>query len=145
MLLNTDEDALTTVGVDYGYFPPEGMVDDDPEAERKSTPILCGKDRKHRWYYALAVPCKGTGHPWPEKALAKEMILAGHRRYIFMSDGEPAILDYKRAVARHVAEQSGVEAVMENTSKGDSSGNGLAELAVKEVKAKTRTMAHAVQ
>ncbi len=94
---DTSEDALTVIGIDYGYMAPEGVDENDADAERRVTPILCGRDRKHRWTFAMAVPCKGTGHPWPTKALARELGLAGHRRYAFMSEGEPSIVDFKRA------------------------------------------------
>ena len=93
----------------------------------------------------MAVPCKGTGHAWPAKQLAREIGMAGHRRYVYMSEGEPAILDLKRAVAKQLLEWTGSECVPEMASKGDSAGNGLAELAVKEIKAKVRTLAHAVR
>jgi hypothetical protein len=73
------------------------------------------------------------------------MALAGHRRYVFQSDGESSIVDLKRAVARQLAEQTGAECIPETSSKGDSSGNGLAEAAVKEIKAKVRTLVHAVR
>ena len=142
---DASEDALTVAAIDDGYVGPAGEDADDPEAVSRSTPILCGRDRKQRWTYAMAVPCKGAGHPWAVLELARQMSLAGHRRYVFLSDGEPAILDYSRTVAKQLAKLTDAECAPETSSKGDSACNGLAELAVKEVKAKVRTLAYAVQ
>jgi hypothetical protein len=47
--------------------------------------------------------------------------------------------------ARILGEQAEGECIAQTSSKGDSSGNGLAESAVKEIKAKARTMVYAVQ
>ena len=58
---DTSDDALTVIGIDYGFMPPKGVADDDPDLEKKASPILVGRDRKHRWTFAMAVPCKGTG------------------------------------------------------------------------------------
>ena len=50
--------------------------------------------------------------------------------------GEPAILAHKQAAVAKVTVETGQECLLEQVSKGQSSGNGLAEGAVKEVKAK---------
>ena len=136
------EDALARIGVDYGFFSGKDGQDTD---EEEGTPIICGKDSKHRWFIAHVVPCKGCVHPWPAKVLGRELQLAGHRRYVFASDGEPAIVELKRQAALIALTRAGMECVPEVSSKGDSAGNGLAEGAVKEIKAKVRTLVHALQ
>ncbi len=60
------------------------------------------------------------------------MAQCGHRRIIFRSDNEAPILALKRAVGATSKSEHGVDVVMEKSAVGDSSGNGAAELAVRE-------------
>jgi len=50
----------------------------------------------------------------------------------------------RRAIALQLTQKYGIAIVPEDASVGDSSGNGLAEHAVREIKAKTRSLAHAL-
>ena len=129
------EDALPTIGLDYGYL---GERED-------ASPILCGKDSKHRWFFGEVMPFKGTQHPWCAKHVAHLIGLAGHKRLIMRTDGEPAIASLRQAVAAILASQHGVEVVPERPVVGDSKSNGLSEHAVREVKAKVRTLRHALE
>ncbi len=61
-------------------------------------------------------------------------------KVIFPSDSEPAVLDLKRAGGAALKSEHGVDVVMEEIVVGDSSGNGAAELAAREVKAKVRAV-----
>eukprot|EP00971_Amphidinium_carterae_P349424 6491013-Amphidinium_carterae.2 len=74
-----------------------------------SMPLWCAKDTR-RWFYGAIVPTKGAEHPYNvlEARVGEEL------------------------------RKEGVEVIMSEASKGDSSGNGLAEHAVREVKSKTR-------
>ena len=54
------------------------------------------------------------------------------------SDGEPALLAHVKACVP-------LESVHEQVSKEQSPGNGLAEGAVKELKAKIRTLRHSTE
>ena len=67
------EDAFAVVGIDYGYL---GDRED-------ASPIIFGKDRKHRWVFAFLVPSKGVGHPYSAKALVDVLLQAGHKRFTF--------------------------------------------------------------
>ena len=49
MSIDSSEEALARVGRDSGF----------PGSEVGATPIMCGKDSKHRWCYAIPVPRKG--------------------------------------------------------------------------------------
>ena len=60
---DTDESALAKVGFDYGYL----AVKED------GTPIVCGKDSKHRWFFAIPVPCKGVEDKWSERTVAQQI------------------------------------------------------------------------
>ena len=79
------------------------------------------------------------------KVLSDELRRAAHLRSILRSDGEPAIVDLKRMAAAKVTVQNSLEFDFEESLKGDSKANGLAELAVKEAKAKIRTLWKSVE
>ena len=125
-----EESAIAVAGFDYGFFS-EG-----------SSPLLCGKDSKHRWFYAAVVPSKGVIHPWPVKSFVHRLSLAGHRRMILRSDGEPSVVAWKTQVAAKLRLVHGIEILPQESGVDDSQGNGLAEHAVREIKAKTRTLRH---
>ena len=118
------------VGLDYTYL---GEAED-------ASPVLVGKDSKHRWFYAMVMPTKGVGHPWCVKALVQQLSLAGHRRLVLRSDGEHSIMALKTQVVAELSRDHGVEVVPEESAVGDSQGNGLAEQAAREVKAKVRSL-----
>ena len=78
--------------------------------------------------------------------LAKELQAGSYPQVVVRSDGEPALLAHVRA-ARAVTMVANVplESVHEQVSKEQSPGNGLAEGAVKEPKAKIRTSRHSTE
>ena len=133
------EGALAIVGLDYGYLAPRG------EPEERCTPILFGKDSRHKWFYAIPMPSKGITEPWCAQAVASSVSRAGFGRLSFRSDTEPAIVALKRAAGHILTTKFGTEIVPEEASMGDSSSNGLAEHAVREVKAKARSLAHGLK
>ena len=63
---DTSEEALARVGLDYGYLG----------SEEDATPLLCGRDSKHRRYYAIAVSRKGEAG-YAVKRTTDELHLAG--------------------------------------------------------------------
>ena len=77
---------------------------------------------------------------------AKELQAGGCPREVVRSGGEPALLTHVRA-ARSMTMVSDVplESVHEQVSTEQSPGNGLAEGAVKELKAKIRTLMHSTE
>ncbi|CAK0865359.1 unnamed protein product, partial [Prorocentrum cordatum] len=125
-----EESALAVVGIDYGYL---GERED-------ATPLLIGKDSKQRWFHASVVPSKGTQNPWPTKSWSRRLASAGHKRFVFRSDGEAPLVALKTRIGAKLKEEYGIETVPEESAVGDSQGNGLAEHAVREVKAKVRTV-----
>ena len=72
--------------------------------------------------------------------LAKELQAGG-----VLNDGEPALLAHVRARAMTTVSDVPLESVHEQVSKEQSPGNGLAEGAVKELKAKIRTLRHSTE
>ena len=112
--------------MDYGYLGQE----------LEATPLLCAKGQKHRWFYALALPSKGVGN-WSCASFCEMLRLAGHARMILRSDSEAALLAFKTELGRLLTSKHGQEVVPENALTGSttSASNGLAEHAVREIKA----------
>ena len=79
------EGALAIVGLDYGYLAPRG------EPEERCTPILFGKDSRHKWFYAIPMPNKGITEPWlrvfPELDLDDSAFGATQSRQLWLSSG----------------------------------------------------------
>ena len=75
-----------------------------------------------------------------------ELQAGGYPRVVVRSDGEPALLAHvKAAHAMTMVSDVPLESVHEQVSKEQSPGNGLAEGAVKELKAKIRTLRHSTE
>ena len=150
------EKGLPVIGVDYGYLWSRSAENTDeaqdeiagadpPDGVRASSPVLCGRCSTDRWLFGHLCQSKGDNDR-NRSVLAKELTAGGYPRVIVRSDGEPAMLAHVRA-ARVVATLDGVplEVVQEQVSKSQSPGNGLAEGAVKELKAKIRTLRHCAE
>ena len=91
------------------------------------------------------MPSQGITEPWCAQAVASSVSRAGFGRLCFRSDTEPAIVALKRVVGHILTTKFGTEIVPEEASMGDSSSNGLVEHAVREVKAKARSLAHGLE
>ena len=130
------EDAV--VGLDCGYLAPSG------EADQACTPILCGEDSFHKCVFALTVPKQGVENRWCGRACAFMLSRAGFARVELRSDTEPALIAPRTAIGCHLPGQFGTDVLPQGISVVDSAGNGLAEQSVREVKAKARSLAHAV-
>ena len=113
--------------MDYGYLG----------RELEATPLFYANDQKHRWFYGLALPSKGVGE-WPCAAVCEMLRLAGHARMVLRSDSEPAMKNFKLELLMRLTKEHGQEIVPEDALIGSTSsaGNGLAEHAVRELKAK---------
>ena len=80
-------------------------------------------------------------HPWSVKTFVHRLSVAGHKRTVMSSDGEPSILAWKTRVAAGLTRLHGIEVVREERAAGDSQGNGSAEHNSKcDVKARIRTL-----
>ena len=77
--------------------------------------------------------------------LAQELQAGGYPRVVVRSDGEALLADVRAARAMTVESDVPLETVQEQVSKEQSPGNGLAEGAVKELKAKIRTLRHSTE
>ena len=73
------------------------------------------------------------------------MLQLGVTRFALRSDNEPAILELKTQAARLARDRHGFEIMPEETPEGDSASNGLAEGAVRYIKAQCRVLRFAVE
>ena len=147
-----DEKSLPVVGVDYGYLWSKPNADGDEaegdeaalEGATPSNPLLCGRNSRDGYIFGYLLPAKGDTEIG-RRVLAQELVAGGYPRMIVRSDGEAAMVAHVAAAMKAASSSSGVELVREQTSLGDSRGNGLAEGAVKEVKGKIRTVRYAAE
>ena len=72
-------------------------------------------------------------------SLFAELQRSGYPRVVVRSDGEPALKTHIDGARNLLALNCETQMLREVVSKGQSPGNGLAEGAVKEIKAKVRT------
>ena len=98
--------------------------------------ILCGYDGLTKAFFADAVPCKGTGHGYAERALAHNMLSTGHQKVILQSDQEPSIIDVKHKAGTHIP----TEIVYEESPFGDSNVNGSIERANQTIQGQIRAI-----
>ena len=113
--------------------------EDAPQEESASNPIVCGRNSKDHYIFGHLLPVKGDSED-SASILAFELTAGGYPRQVVRSDGEPALVALAVAAMKIAKIRDGVELVREQTLKADSKGNGLAEGAVKEIKAKVRTL-----
>ena len=137
----TSHSAVTTIGIDYGYLEDRRTVG---EQEAGPSPILVTRSSSTQVTTADVLPCKGTGHPWCVQALVRAIVAAGSPKVIIRSDNEPAIADLKRQAAAECRVRHGMTVILEDTTEYDSQSNGLAEVAVREVKGVARSMKFAL-
>ena len=136
----SDENALPTVAIDYAYLgdPAQG-------GEDKASPIRVLRSGRDRWTYSEVFPSKGVQNSWCAKRLAVELAALPWPRFILKSDQEPAILALKAEALKVLMVLAEKEVVLEESPVGDSQSNGLAEMAVREVKGVVRSLRWALE
>ena len=80
--------SVPHVSMDYGFL---GQNDEE------SIPVIVIRDHQSKTTFTHAVPCKGIEQSkYPARQVAYSIAQLGHARFIFKSDGEPAIIALKR-------------------------------------------------
>ena len=93
-----------------------------------STPLLVAKDRRTGVMFAEAVSFKGGGDPHAARLLPKWIDGLACQEVTVRTDGEPSICEIIRRVRELRAEAT--TTVDEISLPGDSTGNGVAEMAI---------------
>ena len=76
-----------------------------------------------------------VSNEYVQKAIVRFVEETGHKRVVFMSDNEPALVKLKEDAA---ARLRNVEVVQRTAPVGDHRANGNAEVAVREIKRQVR-------
>ena len=113
------EHLVDTVSMDYFF---QGQEDDQTLSQ------LVIRDHSSKWTRCVVVPRKGS-HPWVIDETVRTLKQIGHRKFIFKSDNEPAILDLKEEVTKQLR-LDGFEIIPEHPPVGESQANGVVERAV---------------
>jgi len=120
--------------MDYAY-----MGQDD----EKTMPILVAKDGKSKTTWATSLDKKGE-NTFAEENICTWIRDTGYARIEFKSDEEAALLKVKKAVMERL-KQEGVEVTPKESPVGDHQANGLAEVAVRELKICVRAVKFALE
>ena len=140
----TTEDGVITMGIDYGYLTTGAKLGEDDEGEEgtdgaKASPLLCGRDHLG-WIFCHCLRSKGTEDEHSEKMLTTEIVRSGEAKVLVKSDGELAIRKLGQMSAAAARISDGVTVLIEQTPKGESKANGIVGGAVRDCKAKVRTL-----
>ena len=112
------EHLVDTVSMDYFF---QGQEDDNTLSQ------LVVRDHNSKWTRCFVVPRKGA-HPWVIDEVVRVLKQVGHRKFVFKSDNEPAILDLKDEVTKRLRIE-GFEIIPEHPPVGESQANGVVERA----------------
>eukprot|EP00971_Amphidinium_carterae_P335086 6470753-Amphidinium_carterae.1 len=128
-------EKAAVLALDYGYMEPKEEAD---EMESTAAPILIGRCARTKMTFAEVLPSKGLVHPYNLVATLRMVKTLGYHKLILKTDGEEAILALVRATAAEARVRHQMDVTLEMAP--DKESNGLAEGAVKDVKAEVRTL-----
>ena len=120
------EERGPTIHADFFYM----------STEEDSAPFLALKSGMSGRLQAIALESK-TSNEYVQKAIARFVEETGHKRVVFMSDTEPALVKLKQDAA---VKLRNVEVVHRTAPVGDHRANGNAEVAVREIKRQMRSI-----
>ncbi|CAK0865658.1 unnamed protein product, partial [Prorocentrum cordatum] len=127
--------AIPTFAVDYGYLVKREEV----ESGQSVLPILVGIDSATSRVSADVLPSKGIQHEYNVVRAFCQVEVTGHPKIIHKSDGEGALVALKREATIRFRNLK-FEVVPEEAPAYDSASDGLAEVAVREVKGASRSL-----
>ena len=118
--------------MDYGFLGDEGQP---------SAVLLVMRELKTGMMHGMIVDKKGVGAPWVEQRVANFMNSFGHKKMLLRSVNENSILAPRKKIIELVDGQ----VLPEDSIKGESQTNGLAEVGVKILEGMIRTLKIAVE
>ena len=125
------EERGPTIHADFFYM----------STDEGSAPFLALKSEVSGRLHAVALETKSPIE-YTQKAFARFVEETGHKRVVFMSDSEPALVKLKEETA---ARLKNVEVIQRTSPVGDHRSNGNAEVAVREIKKQMRTIRIALE
>ena len=94
-------------------------------------PLLWPKIGGQKLLMSHVVPCKGADQEWVVAQTLRDLERLGHHGDIVLrSDGEPALVDLMKEIAK---DRGNRRTVIEHSAPGDSQGNGFIERGVRSV------------
>ena len=133
LVADRSERGVPEVHFDYGFL---GNRD-----EEETQAIQVARDVRSQMLFAHHVPRKGMASEHGAEELIKDLSRLGHAKVILKSDQEPALV----AIQKEVARRREKETILENSPKGDSKANGVAERAVQAFAEQFRVVRAALQ
>ena len=144
------DDFHPVIGMDYGWMNALATpIGQKTTANEKTTPILCIRCLDDGWTDSVPLPSKGTVYPYNAKVVTETLADSGFSDMqvvaLLKSDQEPSLMELKREVMRQLRDRHGIRVAPNESPVGDSSSNGLAESAVRDVKDLARTIRSSVE
>ena len=112
---------LPEVGVDNGYLGKD---------RRRTMPLLVAKDRRTHMLAGTAVESKRR-HDYSTSLMTAFLLSLGWKRFVSRSDGWPSLLALFTRVAMNLP---GIGVVPKTSPERDHAANGLAEVAVRQLR-----------
>eukprot|EP00971_Amphidinium_carterae_P347420 6489422-Amphidinium_carterae.1 len=140
-----EDGEVACVGIDYGYLHERVDLTDQEAQDQGSSPLLVMRDKWTGVTMAEVVQSKGVTHVWSEKVFAEMLETLGYHKLRLLSDGEPSIIALKEKAVKYLRETRRVDVLTETTAPDDHQANGLAESAVRDVKAQFRVLKLAIE
>ena len=123
-----EEKTIPTIHLDY-YFM--GIKEEEQDGV---APYLAVKDDASHTTFSHALEAKGVNE-YAVKVLKADVEAVGHKKILFKSDNEPAIVALKQEVKNLLKD---TEILMEESPVGDHQSNGYIERAIQELEKQIR-------
>mgnify|MGYP000545134345 CR=1 FL=1 len=107
-----EEEELPRFSMDYGFLGQE---------DQATAVLLAMRELKTGMMLGMLVPKKGVGESWVERRIAQFINSFGHKKALFRSDNEVAIIALRKSVIKLCEGQI----MEEDAIKGESQTNGL--------------------
>jgi len=106
------------------------------QEDQESAVLLAMRELKTGMMLGMVVPRKGLAESWIERRVAQFMNSFGYKKVLLRSDNENSIV----ALRKMIIKLCDAEVIDEDSIKGESQTNGLAEVGVKIIEGIVRTL-----
>ena len=104
-------------------------------------PVALVRDHASKTTFSHVVPSKGVeGSAYPARQVAFSISQLGHKKLVFKSDNEPAMLALKAGATKLLRSTYGIDVICEEPSVESHQSNGVIEHAAGELAGQVRTL-----